>query len=102
MPQSMLDALKQAAGAGDAAQARGSQGARAPQAAVPKFMTLRLEAASGTVLPPHGAGGVTQRLHLTNSQHGAKPVALRLRVSYTLGGAPAVHQVEVKNLPAGL
>jgi len=45
---------------------------------------------------------VTQRLHLTNSQHGAKPVALRLRVSYTLGGAPAVHQVEVKNLPAGL
>jgi len=54
------------------------------------------------VLPPHGAGGVTQRLHLTNSQHGAKPVALRLRVSYTLGGAPAVHQVEVKNLPAGL
>ncbi|KAK9830950.1 hypothetical protein WJX81_001389 [Elliptochloris bilobata] len=72
------------------------------QAAVPKFMTLRLAAASGTTLPPGGAGAVTQRLHLTNSQHGVKPVALRLRIAYTADGAPAVHQVEVKNLPADL
>lgn len=72
------------------------------QAAVPKFMALRLEAASGSTLPAHGAGAVTQRLHLTNNQHGVKPVALRLRIAYTANGAPAVHQVEVKNLPAGL
>jgi AP-1 complex subunit gamma-1 len=72
------------------------------QAAVPKFMQLRLEPASGSTLGAGGAGPVKQRLHVTNTMHGQKPLVLRLRVGYTLHGVPKVEQVEVKNLPAGL
>ena len=70
------------------------------QAAVPKFMQLKLDPASGNALP---AGAVvTQRLHVNNGQHGVKPLVLRLRIAYTADGAARMEQVEVKNLPAGL
>ena len=66
-------------------------------------MQLKLDPASGSQLPAAAAGSVTQDLHIVNSAHGQKPLALRLRISYTRGdGTPCVEQVEVKNLPAGL
>jgi AP-1 complex subunit gamma-1 len=71
------------------------------QAAVPKFMQLKLDPASGTALPPLG-GVVRQVLHVNNSMHGQKPLVMKLRVGYTLDGASRLELVEVKNLPSGL
>lgn len=72
------------------------------QAAVPKFMQLLLEPATGSVLPPFNGGKVQQRLRITNSMHGQKPLVMRLRISYTAGGNPIVQQAEVSNFPPGL
>ena len=84
------------------------------QAAVPKYAKLRLDPATGTSLEAGGAGGgggspgkdaavITQRLHLTNTAHGSKPLALRLLVSWTTpGGEPRLEMIEVKDLPATL
>ncbi|CAL8470618.1 g10160 [Coccomyxa elongata] len=72
------------------------------QAAVPKFMQLKLDPASGSTLAPMGAGNATQQLHVTNSMHGQKPLVMRLRIAYTLGTEAKLEQVEVKNFPAGL
>ncbi len=73
-----------------------------PQAAVPKFMQLRLAPASGTVLSATGPP-VTQRISVTNSMQGQKPLVMRLRIAYSLAGAaPVVEQAEVKNFPPGL
>ena len=73
----------------------------AEQAAVPKFMQLKLDPASGTALPQGGAP-LSQKLHVNNSQHGVKPLVLRLRIAYSFDGVSKVEQTEVKNLPAGL
>lgn len=73
------------------------------QAAVPKYITLKLEPASGTTVPAAGAGGVQQRIWLTNTLQGSKPLAIRLRVSFTDGaGQQVVDQTTVDNLPEGL
>lgn len=72
-----------------------------PQAAVPKQMQLRLDPASAAALPPHSAGSVTQRLHVHNALHGQKPLVMRLRISYTLGGAQVLEQGEVSTFPPG-
>lgn len=70
------------------------------QAAVPKFMQLKLDPASSGTLA--SGGGATQTLHVTNSMHGQKPLVMRLRISYSVGGAPAVvEQCEVNNFPPG-
>ena len=44
----------------------------AVQAAVPKFMQLRLDPASGNALGPQGSSTATQALHVTNTMHGAE------------------------------
>lgn len=71
------------------------------QAAVPKFMQLKLDPASSTTLAPLG-GSAWQTLHVNNSMHGQKPLVLKLRLSYTINGASKLELVEVKNLPPGL
>jgi len=76
------------------------------QAAVPKYAKLRLDPATGTTLDALGGNSqITQRLHLTNTAHGSKPLALRLRVAWTPGeegGEPRLEMVEVKDLPTTL
>ncbi len=71
------------------------------QVAVPKFMQLRLDPASGNALQP-GGPPITQSIHLTNSAHGQKAVVLRLRLSYVVNGHTTVEMAEVNNLPPGL
>jgi AP-1 complex subunit gamma-1 len=72
------------------------------QAAVPKFMQIRLEPASSSTLPASGLGSASQRIVVTNTMHGQKPMVMRLRISYLAGGQPALEQGEVCNFPAGL
>ncbi|CAI7821746.1 unnamed protein product [Closterium sp. NIES-53] len=45
------------------------------QAAVPKFMQLQLEAASGAVVPASNSGSVTQTMRITNTLHGQRAFA---------------------------
>jgi AP-1 complex subunit gamma-1 len=71
------------------------------QAAVPKYMQLRLEPASSTVLAALG-GSASQKLHVVNSMVGQKPLVMRLRVNYSKAGQPISQQLEVNNFPAGL
>ncbi|KAJ8439521.1 hypothetical protein Cgig2_007038 [Carnegiea gigantea] len=52
------------------------------QAAVPKFLQLHLDPASGNTLPASGSGSITQNLQVTNSQHGKKPLVMRIRIGY--------------------
>ena len=69
------------------------------QAAVPKTMSLSMRAASGDSIPANGM--VTQRLDVTNSQHGTKALAMRLRLAWNAGGAAVVEQATV-DFPPGL
>lgn len=77
-------------------------GYAAVQAAVPKFMQLRLEPATSSTLAANSTDGVTQKLHIKNNMHGQKSLVMRLRVGYTSAGGSKVEQAEVKNFPAGL
>mmetsp|Transcript_5047 Transcript_5047/g.14511 ORF Transcript_5047/g.14511 Transcript_5047/m.14511 type:complete len:886 (-) Transcript_5047:647-3304(-) len=71
------------------------------QAAVPKFMSLRLAPASGAELAP--GSQITQRISVTNNMHGQKALIMRLRIAYaTPSAGPTVQQAEVKNFPTGL
>jgi AP-1 complex subunit gamma-1 len=65
-------------------------------------MQLRLEPASGAVIPALGGAPVTQRMTVTNTMHGSKPVAMRLRLAYSQDGQQVVEQAEVTAFPPGL
>ncbi|KAG2453880.1 hypothetical protein HYH02_002086 [Chlamydomonas schloesseri] len=71
------------------------------QAAVPKFMQIRLEPASGSVLAARG-GTVSQRIAINNTQHGVKPLVMRLRITFTINGQAHEEMGEVTNFPPGL
>nr|PNR43621.1 hypothetical protein PHYPA_016002 [Physcomitrium patens] len=72
------------------------------QAAVPKFMTLRLDPASGSSLPQNSSGVITQILTVTNSLHGQKPLVMRVKIAYKADGQPVLEQGEVNNFPSKL
>ncbi|XP_042494397.1 AP-1 complex subunit gamma-2-like isoform X2 [Macadamia integrifolia] len=72
------------------------------QAAVPKFVQLHLDPASSNSLPASGKGSVTQKFRVTNSQHGQKPLAMRIRIAYKVNGQDALEQGQINNFPAGL
>ena len=75
------------------------------QCAVPKYVKLDLSPASGTSVPPHSAGAITQVVKVANSMLGSKPLQLKIKVTYVQGdttGAPAVTEMgTVSNFPAG-
>lgn len=69
---------------------------------MPKYLSLRLEPASGSRLPALGGGRVTQVLHVVNSLAGTKPLVMRLRLGYSRGGVAQAAQVEVNTFPPGM
>ncbi|XP_020244626.1 AP-1 complex subunit gamma-2-like [Asparagus officinalis] len=72
------------------------------QAAVPKFVQLHLDPASSSTLPASGTGSITQTLTVTNSQHGQKALAMRIRVAYKVDNQDKLEQGQVSNFPPGL
>lgn len=63
---------------------------------------MQLGAVSGTTLSPGGAP-VTQSIKLSNSQHGQKALAMRLKVAFTLPDGNQANEVTtVSNFPQGL
>ncbi|KAK4261289.1 hypothetical protein QN277_004309 [Acacia crassicarpa] len=72
------------------------------QAAVPKFLQLHLEPASGNTLPASGNGSITQSMRVTNSQHGKKSLVMRLRIAYKVDGQAKLEEGQISNFPRGL
>ncbi|KAF8369262.1 hypothetical protein HHK36_032729 [Tetracentron sinense] len=72
------------------------------QAAVPKFVQLLLDPASSNTLPASGDGSITQSLRVTNSQHGKKPLAMRIRIAYKINKEDVTEQGQVNNFPPDL
>ena len=72
-------------------------------AAVPKSMTVAMEPQlGGRTLQPAAANAITQRLTCVNGLCGTKPLAVRLKVTYTVGGVAKEHLGVVSGLPPGL
>jgi len=71
------------------------------QVAVPKGMTCKMgPAAAGSI----GSGqSLTQSFSIVNPMRGQKALALKIRVTYAVGGGqPTVHTTAVRGLPSGL
>ncbi|KAI3812107.1 hypothetical protein L1987_16812 [Smallanthus sonchifolius] len=72
------------------------------QAAVPKFLQLHLEPASSNTLPGNGNESITQKLRVTNSQHGKKSMVMRIRISYKLYNKDVLEEGQISNFPRDL
>ncbi|KAL8269075.1 hypothetical protein R6Q59_002873 [Mikania micrantha] len=72
------------------------------QAAVPKFLQLHLEPASSNTLPGGGNGSITQKLQVTNNQHGKKSLIMRIRISYKLNNKDMLEEGQISNFPRDL
>ncbi|CAN0924042.1 AP-1 complex subunit gamma-2 [Linum grandiflorum] len=72
------------------------------QAAVPKFLQLNLDPASGNSLPASGNGTITQNLRVTNNQHGKKSLVMRIRISYKNEGKDVLEEGQISNFPRDL
>ncbi|XP_073140755.1 AP-1 complex subunit gamma-2-like [Henckelia pumila] len=72
------------------------------QAAVPKFLQLQLEPASSVTLPASGNGSITQKLRVSNSQHGKKSLIMRIRISYKVNDKDILEEGQINNFPRDL
>jgi len=72
------------------------------QVAVPKYMQLKMEPASGNALAPGGGVQINQKIHVSNTLQGQKPLMMRLKLDYAASGATKSELVEVRNFPQGL
>lgn len=72
------------------------------QAAVPKYMQTAWEPASGDALGPNNSSVVTQAVTLTNSQHGVRPLAMRIKIGYLHNGQRVDETAVCPPFPAGL
>mmetsp|Transcript_145548 Transcript_145548/g.362953 ORF Transcript_145548/g.362953 Transcript_145548/m.362953 type:complete len:838 (-) Transcript_145548:453-2966(-) len=70
------------------------------EAAVPKFVRLQMQPATGQVLPPH-VEAVTQSMSVVNTTNGEKPLLMKLRIGYVVNGQPVQEMGQVGNFPAG-
>lgn len=71
------------------------------EAAVPKFVTLTMQPATGQILPPNTADLVTQSMSCVNSSNGEKALIMKLRIGYVCNGAPVQEMGQVGGFPAG-
>ena len=72
------------------------------QCAVPKYIQLKMEQASGSALAPGTGAEIRQMIAVTNTLQGQKPLMMRLKIEFALDGAPRSEMVEVRDFPAGL
>ncbi|EPT25894.1 adaptin n terminal region domain-containing protein [Toxoplasma gondii TgCatPRC2] len=76
------------------------------EAAVPKYLKLTIQPATGTSVPPTGTGVVTQDMCVCfgdgASAPGAKPLLMKCRISFNKDGAMLQKFVNVGDFPAGL
>ncbi|KAG2317126.1 hypothetical protein Bca4012_068017 [Brassica carinata] len=70
------------------------------QAAVPKFLQLHLDPSSSNSLTANG--NIKQTMRVTNSQHGKKPMVMRMRVGYKIDGKDMLEEGQINNFPREL
>jgi len=70
------------------------------EAAVPKYLQLKMEPASAQVLAPQSTN-VTQSMAVVNTTNGEKPLLMKLRIGYEHNGAPIAEMAQVANFPQG-
>jgi len=71
-------------------------------AAVPRYLQLTVRSPSGNVVPPNASSKVTQEIRIENTLHGQKPVMLKIKVEYNIGGTDVVDDATIQNFPAGI
>ncbi|KAL6505551.1 hypothetical protein OROHE_022930 [Orobanche hederae] len=72
------------------------------QAAVPKFLQLHLDPASSSTLPASSIEHITQKLRVSNSQHGKKSLVMRVRINYKVNGKDVLEEGHINNFPRDL
>jgi AP-1 complex subunit gamma-1 len=71
------------------------------EAAVPKYLQLKMESATSPVLMPQ-TSDVTQSMTVVNTTNGEKPCLMKLRISYVHNGQPVQEAAQVANFPPGM
>jgi len=71
------------------------------QAAVPKYLKIQMQPASGNVIPPNNQGKITQIVRIANSLQGQKPVVLRIKIDFNVNGNPVTETADV-NFPTSV
>eukprot|EP00927_Polykrikos_kofoidii_P084933 TRINITY_DN9100_c0_g1_i1.p3 TRINITY_DN9100_c0_g1~~TRINITY_DN9100_c0_g1_i1.p3 ORF type:complete len:139 (-),score=36.75 TRINITY_DN9100_c0_g1_i1:94-471(-) len=69
------------------------------EAAVPKYVKLSIQPATGQVLPPR-SDVVSQTLNMVNTSNGEKPLLMKLRICYSLNGQQVQEMGQVNGFPA--
>lgn len=70
------------------------------EAAVPKYLQLKMEPATSQILAPQ-TSNVTQSMVVVNTTNGEKPLLMKLRIGYEHNGAAVQEQAQVANFPQG-
>lgn len=71
------------------------------EAAVPKYVRLTIQPATGQLLPPRSET-VSQQMNVVNTTAGERPVLMKLRISYSVNGQAVQEMAQVNNFPAGV
>jgi AP-1 complex subunit gamma-1 len=70
------------------------------EAAVPKYIRLGIQPATGQVLPPR-SDVVSQNMSVTNTSNGEKPLLMKLRIGYMFNGQSVQEMGQVNGFPQG-
>jgi AP-1 complex subunit gamma-1 len=68
------------------------------QAAVPKYVSMEMKPATASYVSANSLGDVFQVIKLENTSP-AKPLMMRLKIQYTVGGRQIVEQTQVSSFP---
>ncbi len=66
---------------------------------MPKYMTMSLHQATGTSLPVGALDNIEQIIHVTNSAHGQKNLALRIKIDFMVGETQHQNMASVGGFP---
>lgn len=70
------------------------------EAAVPKYLQLKMEPATSQVLAPQSTN-VSQSMTVVNTTNGEKPLLMKLRIGYEHNGGVVQEMAQVASFPAG-
>eukprot|EP01027_Heterolobosea_sp_BB2_P016132 GEZU01023001.1.p1 GENE.GEZU01023001.1~~GEZU01023001.1.p1 ORF type:complete len:814 (-),score=236.92 GEZU01023001.1:145-2586(-) len=71
------------------------------QVAVPKYVKLVLGAPSSSNLAPNRQDTIFQKITVSNSLQGQKPLLMKLKIDFKLGGTPVSTQLNLSQFPPG-
>jgi AP-1 complex subunit gamma-1 len=72
------------------------------QISVPKYIKFQVGAASAKDLLPNGQNKILIPVKLNNTEHGQRPILMKIRLEFTCMGQKSVEVADINNLPPGL